>query len=263
MPWGYAAIAAATVGGALISSSASKSAAKTEATASNQASTQELDMFNQTQANEAPFVAAGGNALPALQSGVGIGPGGTGTGPLNAQYPNMAPFTLSDFQTSPGYQFQVQEGENAILNNRSALGGVNSGNTLKALTSYGEGVANQDYWNAYNAYVNNYQQGYANYTNNQNQKFGQLQTLAGSGQNAAANLGALSANTGAAIGNNIIGAGNASAAGTVASGNAINSGVQNLSQNYLLANAISGGNLFGSSSSGPSADQIINSLYPG
>lgn len=226
MPWGFAALAVGGIASAAIGSSAASSAANTEANASNNASQVELNMFNQTQANEAPYLAAGGNALTALQSGIGIGPGtgNTGTGPLNA------PFTTADFQNSPGYQFQLQQGENAVLNNRSALGGVNSGNTLKALTSFGQGVANQDYWNAYNAY-----------TTAQNQKFGQLQTLAGSGQNAAANLGALGAQTGASVGNNIVNAGNASAAGTVGSANAISNGISGLSQNYLLASALNSG----------------------
>ena len=228
MPWGFAALAVGTVASSVIGSSAASDAANTEANASNQASAVEQAMFNQTQANEKPFLDAGSNALVALQQGIGVGPGtnNSGTGPLNK------PFTMADYQTSPGYQFQLQQGENAVLNNKSALGGVNSGNTLKALTSYGQGVANQDYWNAYNAYVNG-----------QNQKFGQLQTVAGSGQNAAANLGALGTQVGASVGNNIVNAGNASAAGTVVSANAINNGLNGLSQNYLLASALNSGSL--------------------
>lgn len=228
MPWGFAALAVGTVAAGAIAAGAAGSAANTEADASKNASQVQLGMFNQTEANEAPYLAAGGNALTALESGIGIGPGtnNTGTGPLNA------PFTMADFQNSPGYQFQLQQGENAVLNNASATGGVNSGNTLKALTQYGQGVANQDYWNAYNAY-----------TTAQNQKFGQLQTLAGSGQNAAANLGALGAQTGASVGNNIVNAGNASAAGTVGAANAVNNGINGLSQNYLLASALNSGSL--------------------
>lgn len=230
MPWGFAAAAIGTVAGAVISSNAAGDAANTEAQAANNATNTQLQMFDQTQANEAPYLQAGNNALVALQQGVGVGPGtnGTGVGSLNA------PFTTAQFQNSPGYQFQMQQGENAVLNNRSALGGVDSGNTLKALTQFGQGTANQDYWNAYNAY-----------TANQNQRFGQLQTLAGSGQNAAGNLGALGTQVGASVGNNIIGAGNASAAGTVATGNTISNGINNLSSNYLLFNALQGGSPFG------------------
>lgn len=209
-------------------------------------------MFDQTQANEAPYLNAGTNALPTLLNGIGAGGGNTtGTGPLNAAYPTEQPFTLANFQNSPGYQFQLQQGENAVLNNASATGGVNSGNTLKALTQFGQGVANQDYWNAYNAYNNQYLQNYNQYTANQNQKFNQLQTITGSGQNAAVNLGTVATNVGQSIGNNITSAGNASAAGQVASGNAITgaiSGTANsVSNNFLLSNLLanSGGLNFG------------------
>lgn len=225
MPWGFAAAAVGGIASSVIGGDAAKSAANTEANAANSASQVQLGMFNQTQANEAPYLAAGGNALTQLLAGIGAGGGNnTGTGPLNA------PFTMGQFQDSPGYQFQKQQGEDAINNSAAARGGVNSGNTLKALSQFGTGLANQDYWNAYNAY-----------TTGQNQKFGQLQTIAGSGQNAAANLGALGTQVGSSVGNNIIGAGNAQAAGTVGSANAISNGINGVGQNYLLYSLLNGG----------------------
>lgn len=225
MPWGFAALAAGSIAGGAIAASGSESAAKTEANSANNASQVQMEMFNQTQVNEQPYVTAGANVLKQLQ-GLTT-PGGT-----------------AQFQNSPGYQFQVQQGENAILNNRSALGGVNSGNTLKALNSYGQGVANQDYWNYYNA----------------------LQTQAGNGQNAAANLGSLGTQVGSSIGNNIIGAGNASAAGTVGASNAVGNAVSGIGQNYLLYNALNGGGSnglltnFGTNSFVPGADPNIASF---
>lgn len=232
MPFAWAAGAAAlgTVAGAVISSNGAQDAASTEANAANNASQVQLQMFNQTQANEQPYLQAGNNSLAALMAGVGLGPGtaNNGSGPLNA------PFTAAQYQQSPGYQFQLNQGLGAINNTASARGGVNSGNTLKSLTQYGTGLANQDY-----------QQAYTNYVNAQNQQFGQLQTLAGSGQNAAANLGALGSQVGSSIGSNIIGAGNASAAGQVATSNTIGNSLNNLGSigsNYLLYNSLMGGN---------------------
>lgn len=217
---------ALSIGSALIGSDAASSAADTQAAAADRATKAEMDMFNTTQKNLAPYMSAGGNALTQLLSGIGAGGGNpSGVGPLNA------PFSLAQFQNSPGYQFQLQEGTNALLNNRAATGGVNSGNTLKALMQYGQGLANQDYWNAYNAY-----------TNSQNQKFGQLQTIAGSGQNAAAGLGSLGAQVASSVGNNIIGAGNAQAAGQVGSANAINSGLNNVGGNFMLATMMNANN---------------------
>jgi len=49
------------------------------------------------------------------------------------------------FQTGPGYQFALDQGTQAALRGASAAGMLNSGNTLTALTGYGQGLANQEY----------------------------------------------------------------------------------------------------------------------
>src|SRR6185437_7947484 len=99
---------------------------------------------------------------------------------------------------------------NAVQNASSATGGIKSGNTLKALTQYGQGLANQDYYHAQGVYQGQ-----------QNQLFNYLQTIAGSGQNAGAQLGALGSTAASNTGNFITQAGNATAAGTVGAANAI------------------------------------------
>lgn len=220
--------AAGSIGGALISGSAADNAAQTQAGAADRASQVQLDMFNQTQANEQPYMAAGQNSLAQLLKGLGLTPGadgtpGTGVGSLNK------PFSLSDFTSSPGYQFQQQQGMDAILNKQSAIGGVTGGNTLKALLQYSQGLAGQDFYNAQSVYQGQ-----------QNQQFNQLQTLAGSGQNAAANLGALGSQTAGQIGNNITGAGNAASAAQIAGGNAVGGAVGSISNNFLLAQLLNG-----------------------
>ena len=221
--------AVAGVAGAAISSSGAQSAAKTQAQASQHATDVQQAEFQQIQGLEQPFVQAGTTTLAQLLSGIGAGGGNnSGTGALNA------PFTAADYQQSPGYNFQFQQGEQAILDAQSATGGVNSGNTLKELTSYGQGVANQDYWQAYQAYVNA-----------QNQKFSQLDTVVASGQNAVADLSAAGQNTANNVSNNIIGSGNAQAASQVAGANAASSavtgGLSSLSNSYLLSQLLGGG----------------------
>jgi hypothetical protein len=217
MPFGFAIGAAGAIGGALISGSASQSAANTEASAANAAAQVQQNMFNQTQANLLPYMGAGTNALAAYQAALGLG------GQSNAQIMNQ-------LQNTPGYQFQLQQGLGAINNAASAAGGVNSGNTLRALTQYGQGLANQTY----------------------QQYLGNLSGLAGSGQNAAANLGGLSASVGSNIGSSLIGAGNALAAGTVGQANALNSAFGNIGTLALLSgggggsgNALAGWGLSG------------------
>jgi hypothetical protein len=213
---------------ALISANGAQSAAKTQANAANQATQAQLQMFNQTQANEAPYLAAGGNALQTLMQGEGLT-----TGQNNANVANgslTAAFNPANLAQTPGYQFTMQQGLQALLDSQSATGGVGGGNTLKAITQYGQGLASTTY-----------QQQLQDYMAQQQQQFSQLQTLAGSGQNAAANLGALSANVGQSVGSNIIGAGNASAAGTVGATNAATGAISNLSSNYLLSSLLGGG----------------------
>lgn len=220
------AIAASTIGGALITSNASRGAAQTQADAANKASQTQLDMFNQNKADLAPWLQSGQLGNQELMRLLGLG--GTAQNPTfnpNAQL--VRPFGMADFQQDPGYQFRFQQGENALLNARSALGGLQSGNTLKALTDYGQGMGSQEYQNAFNRYN----------VNNQN-IYNRLGGIANSGQNAAGMTAGLGANVASQIGQNTIGAGNALAAGQVGVGNAINSGIGGLSNQWLQANAL-------------------------
>jgi hypothetical protein len=49
------------------------------------------------------------------------------------------------FQAGPGYDFAMDQGTQAALRGASAGGMLNSGNTLTALSQYGQGLANQEY----------------------------------------------------------------------------------------------------------------------
>jgi hypothetical protein len=49
------------------------------------------------------------------------------------------------FQTGPGYDFALKQGEQSALRGASAAGMLNSGNTLTALTQFGQGLADQEY----------------------------------------------------------------------------------------------------------------------
>lgn len=149
------------------------------------------------------------------QNNIPVGPGTPAGAPTTTP---GTPATLGDpfagFRSSPGYQFQLNQGMGAINNSASARGGVNSGATLKSLQQFGTGLANQD-WYSY---------------------LGQLSGLSGSGQNAAAQTGSFAANAANQIGANTIGAGNAGAAGTVGIGSAINSGLNNALGYYFYNN---------------------------
>lgn len=57
-----------------------------------------------------------------------------------------------NFQASPGYQFSFDQGVQARDRSAAARGRLNSGAQDKALTRYGQGMANQEYDNFLNRY---------------------------------------------------------------------------------------------------------------
>lgn len=73
---------------------------------------------------------------------------------LNGAAGNAA--ALQAFQNNPGYQFQLQQGNNAINAAAAANGTLNSGNQLTALSNYNQGLAGtswQNYLNSLNPYL--------------------------------------------------------------------------------------------------------------
>mgnify|MGYP006935477957 CR=1 FL=1 len=126
------------------------------------------------------------------------------------------------YEQSPGYQFQMDEGLKAIQRNAAARGRLDSGDTLKALQSYGQGLASQDFQN----YQNTVNRDYYNYLN----------ALAGqSGQqavNTANNMGSTYANN---LSNILSGNAQNQAQATQSAANQRASGY--LNQQTMLANA--------------------------
>ena len=184
MPWGFAAAAVGSIAGAAISSSGAQSAANTQAAAAENAQAISQGEFNTITAQEQPFIQGGYGGLNAEEWGLGIG-GGPGTKPgdvggMGVGYGSLsAPFTAQNFQQmSPAYNFQLQQGQQGVLNSDAAGQGSLSGSALKDLTNYNQGMANTSFNNAFNQYQT--QQGNI---------FSRLSGLAGLGQNAATNTG--------------------------------------------------------------------------
>lgn len=168
---------------------------------------------------------------------------------------NMPTPTINQFQASPGYQYQLSQGVNAIQNASGPTQGVLSGNTLQALQKYGTGLANQDWYNWLNNYQNQYNTQWS--ANNQNY-WNQIQGAAAEQQNIVNRLGGISTGgqqaatlTGpqssliSGIGNAFAGIGQANAAGI-------------LGQYGGLSNILQG--LLGSGSSGTNN---LSSLFQG
>jgi hypothetical protein len=127
------------------------------------------------------------------------------------QSPGNIPMTAAaGFQETPGYQFQVQQGTQGVLNSLSALGMKNSGKALKSLDTFTQGVANQEYGNWLNRIA-----GVAG--------MGQSQTNATNAlsQNAATNIGQTYQDQGQARASGYVGAANAWSNGLNQVGNAL------------------------------------------
>ena len=107
----------------------------------------------QNRADISPWQRAGGAAESELAQLYGLGKlvqtdplhGGVNIDASNAAGDQAAAF--GRFQTSPGYQFRLQQGVNALDRSAAARGMVLSGAQGKALTDYGQGVASNEYGN--------------------------------------------------------------------------------------------------------------------
>lgn len=112
---------------------------------------------------------------------------------------------FSKFHASPGYQFRMDQGVQAVDRGASARGMLGSGQRLKELTNYGQGLASDEYGN----YLN------------------QLYNLAGYGQTATQNTAQLGANAAQGYGNAIANAGYLRGSGYGAAGNSLTGGINN------------------------------------
>mgnify|MGYP001593502506 CR=1 FL=1 len=207
-------VATAVIGSTVLGGAAAYAGGKAQANAANHATDVQMDMFNRTQANMAPWMQSGNMALSQINQG--LQPGG--------QFEHQ--FNLNDFQASPAYNFNLEQGKLALDKAAASRGKYYAPSTLQDIAKYSQGLASNEYQNAFS----NYNTGIGNIWN-------RLQTISGGGQNAAANLGTNATAVGGQIGSNIIGAGNAGAAGIVGGANALTGGVGNY-LNYDLTQQI-------------------------
>lgn len=260
--------------GSLISgamgASASKNAAATQAAAAQQASQLAGQAGQQalgiqqgadaaSQAQLAPYTAAGLGGLNALQYGLGTGGtangSGVGQGSLLTPYQSFSAPTTLDEQNDPGYQARLALGTDALQKSAAARGSVLTGGTAKALDTYAQDYASNEYNNVYNRALQGYTTNANNYYTGQNNQYSRLAGLASSGQSAAgtaATLGQNAANseagtltgTAAQQGQDLTNAGAATASGYVGAANAYNNGINGATSNLTnlaLLNSLKNG----------------------
>ena len=127
-------------------------------------------------------------------------------GDLSAFQDNPQARAVAQIEGQPMFQAIARQGEEAILQNASATGGLRGGNTQGALARFRPELLNQ--------FIN--------------QQYGRLAGLTELGQNAAAGVGSAGLSTGANIGNVLMSRGQATAAGAGAQGQIFANTIGNL-----------------------------------
>jgi hypothetical protein len=150
-------------------------------------------MFNRQVELQEPFRQAGVNALPEL-----------------VEASRYTPFGMEQFQADPGYGFRLKEGLRALESSAAARGGLLSGNTMRGITRYGQGLASDEYTNAFNRYQAE-----------RAARLNPLQSLAGMGQSNAATMAQQAGQYGQNMAQGAAAMGNIRASGYVGQTNAL------------------------------------------
>ncbi len=165
---------------------AASDAAGAQVAATDRGIAQQDKQFQAVQALLKPYVDAGTGALTGQQNLIGQ----NGSGPQQA--------AIDALKNGPQFQSMIKTGENSILSNASATGGLRGGNTQSALAQFSPTVL-------------------ANLINDQYGKLGGLTSI---GQNAAAGVGNAGISTGNQITSLLQQQGAAQAGGALAQGKA-------------------------------------------
>lgn len=232
---------------------AAKLSSDTALTTSREANAMLQQQYEQGRADLQPWRAAGTEALS--QQSAGLQPGGD----FNRD------FTLTDFVKDPGYQFRLDEGRKALEGSAAARGTMLSGGTLKALTQYGQDYASGEFSTAYNRW-----------NADRDRRFNRLAGVAGTGQTTAQQVAGMGADSAGRQSANTTSAGNTSASSYTAAGNATASGYLNAG-NAQASGYINSGNAqasgivgsanawngaMGNAINGYQSYQMLNKLQP-
>lgn len=219
---------------------AMKEAANISASAQRYAADLAYKEWQEQLAREKPWYDAGEKGLNQLQYGLGLSNSGTGDkgylletfGEANPEYATA--FNADKFEADPGYQFRLSEGMKALDRTAAARGNLLSGSTLKGAMTFNQGMASQEYQNAYNRYNTDQSNLYNMYTADQTSEYNRLAAMSGVGQVAAAQMNA--------SGNNYTNMLTNAAQTDAATQAALVTGLANNQSNIATANAVNQGN---------------------
>lgn len=193
---GGAALYGAASGGGGGGGNAAVQAAQIQAAASDRAMAIQKQMYDEAVARSAPWVTAGTSAVNQYSGLLNL-PG----------YEKIDPTAY--LRSTPGYDWQLGQGVNALDRSAASKGMLLSGPQVKAVTTYGQGLADKTY----------------------NSLMDRIYGLSGQGQSAAALVGNQGVTTGQGIAANLIYGGNAQAQGLYNAYNARESAYGNQQKN--------------------------------
>ena len=163
-----------------------QSASNAQQAATDAAIAEQRRQYDLTRGDYAPYREAGTKALGQLQGEMGTMP------------------TSQDVMNSPGYQFGLQQGQQAIDRKTAAAGGRVSGAALKSAAEYGTNYATTGY--------------NAEYQRRQD-RLNRLASLAGIGQSSTGSSAAAGANMANNVSGSLSSQGDATGAARIAQGN--------------------------------------------
>jgi hypothetical protein len=237
-PFTLALLGGSQIAGGLMGARASGQAAQAQSQASmmsaliqaqqaDAARQQQERMFGVAKGGYAPYSQFGEESTNRLATLMGLRPG-VDSGSLMQQP------TLDQLQMDPAYKFREQQGLQAVQRQMAASGMGASGAALKGAQRFGQGLASEEYGNAYNRFMQNR-------TNVMNLLQGGVNTGFGAAQgvgNAAVGTGTNIANTmlgaGQALGQGIEQAGQARASGYMGGATSLAQALQSPAQNYMM-----------------------------
>lgn len=230
MAWGLAALAAGSIVSGLIGSRSASKASSAQAGAADRSAEMQLQaqretnalqerIYNETVARNEPARQIGQNALGQLA--------GMSQQPMN--------FQMGQFEASPGYQFRLQEGQDALNRQASASGMRLSGAGLKDAMAFNQGMASEEFGAFNSREMDRFNRERAMFGD----RFNRTASVAGVGQTAtgaidsagrgyAGAVGATNTATAGNVGNALMAGGQARASGYMGQANAFNNALSGI-----------------------------------
>jgi hypothetical protein len=200
----------ADIAGALIGADASRKASNTQADSTRAAIGEQARQYDLAREDLAPYRQTGVNALQMLARANGLDGGTMGAEEV--------------MRGDPGYQFRLQQGQQALDRRFAAQGGRFSGSSLKAASDYNQGMAAQGF----------------------SDRMNRLSALAGIGQTSTSTTAGLGANAANQISGLISSQGDATAAARLNQGNIWGNAINSIGAQYKRGGGFGGGGGFGS-----------------